>query len=505
MINVKNYGMVINAVKDIKITDIFDFSKSAEKYLIINACNQESNIYGYFTYNNGTKITPSPFPNNIKSSSIVYTYSNGAYYNSTYGYLTNLKFHTSDAKNNLSVLTVGVSNTFNPSYSMSLDFVSTYLNSLNLTQYSASIATQPDYINNSKNIVDVAKSFVGKTWSIDNYWSLMDTIATINKTSLPLMSINYNAKMVGNGDWVLKYDGNNPRGDWKNLINVGDIVFLHNDSGYGGGAICVSGSGKNAMVIDNAVGKNNIIDNNTIKILEPHLLSTVDVYKFASSDMVYIFSLKKSVVVPTTAVVNTSVPNPVLYPSDTSNSQYTVNGIKVNPPPDLKYGINQLVLYKLTNIFSMPNKAVKMTIENLPSWLKYDGYSLKGLTPNVNSDTQLIIKGEYNGKTVYDYMKLVVDKTVSNDISSVTWVVGKNNTLSLLKSNYDKFYITDDNKVGLTWLRIDQNTGTLSGIPPDKLVGQSLHLTAYQQGAVYEPKHDIDSFTIDIVGVNNFS
>jgi hypothetical protein len=499
MIKVKNYGMVINAVKDIKITDIFDFSKSAEKYLIINACNQESNTGGYFTYN-GTKITPSPFPNNIKSSSILYTYNNGAYYNSTYGYLTNLKFHTSDVTNNLSVLTVGVSNTFNIAYTKSLDWLSIYLNTLNLTQYSASIATQPDYINNTKNIVDIAKSFVGKTWSIDNYWSLMDTIATINKTSLPLMSINYNTKMTGNGDWILKYDGNNPRGDWKNLINVGDIVFLHNKLGYGsGGAICVSGSGKNAMVIDNVVSKDNIIDIHTIKILEPHLLSTENVYNYAQSDMVYIFSLSnyKSTTV--------TVPK-VSYPTTESpNTTYTVGNIIVNPPDDLKYGTNQLVSYKLTNIFSMPNRAVKMTIENLPSWLKYDGFSLKGLTPKTPSDNKLYIKGEYDGVVTYDIMHIIVDNTISNDITEVYWKSGQNNSLSLLKSNYDKFYITDNNKLGLAWLRIDQNTGLLSGVPPAKLNGVSLNLTAYQQSMVSSPKHDIDDFIIHIVGSTNFT
>jgi hypothetical protein len=146
-----------------------------------------------------------------------------------------------------------------------------------------------------------------------------------------------------------------------------------------------------------------------------------------------------------------------------------------------------------------------MTIENLPSWLTYDGYSLKGLTPSVVSNTKVSIKGDYDGSIVYDYMNIVVDKTIVNDITSVSWVYGRNNSLSLLKKNYDKFFITDDDKLGLTWLRIDQNTGILSGVPPVKLLGQSLHLTAYQQKVAYEPKHDIDSFVIDIVGVNNFS
>ena len=496
--------MVVNTAKEIKITDIFDFSKSTEKYLIINACNQESRGYGYFTYG-GTKLTPTNFPNTITGSSIIYTYNNGAYYNSTYGYLTNLKFQTSSIKNNLSVLTVGVSNTFNASYSTSLDWLNIYLKSLNLTAYSASIATQPDYINNTKNIVDIANSLVGKTWSMDNYWSLMDTIATINRTSLPLMSITTNDNMVGNGDWVLKYDGNNPRGDWKNLINVGDVVFLNSYNYGASGAICVSGSGKAAMVIDNAVGKNNVVGINTVTIMEPHLLSTVDVYKYAPPDMVYIFALKNFKPVINTIGTSTTTNIPVYPTTDTSNNSYSANGINVNPPPDLKYGFNQLVSYKLTNIFSMPNKAVKMSIENLPSWLTYDGYSLKGLTPKVASDTKLYIKGDYYGNIVYDYMNIVVDKSASNDITQVAWVAGNNNSLSLLKSNYDKFYITDDDKLGLVWLRIDQNTGTLSGTPPDKLLGKSIHVTAYQQNASYEPKHDIDSFIIDIVGINNFS
>lgn len=498
MIITKNYGMVVNTSKEIKITDMFDFSKSTEKYLIINACNQESTTYGYFTYN-GAKVVPTSFPNTITSSSIMYEYKNGVYYNSKYGYLTNLKFKTSSVTNNLSVLTVGVSNTFNAAYATSLDWTNIFLKGLDLTEYSASIATQPEYINNTKNIVDIAKSFVGKAWSMDNYWSLMDTIATINKTSLPLMSITTNDNMVGNGDWVLKYDGNNPRGDWKNLINVGDIVFLNSYNYGASGSICVSGSGKSAMVIDNAVGKNNVVDSKTVTIMEPHLLSAVDVYKYAPSDMVYIFSLKnfKTVVNPVKVV-------PV-YPSESVDYPYNFNGISVNPPPDLKYGSNQLVSYKLTNIFSMPNKAVKMTIENLPSWLKYDGYTLKGLTPSVSSDTKLSIKGEYDGNIVYDYMNIVVDKTIVNDITEVSWVYGKNNSLSLLKKNYDKFYIIDDDKLGLTWLRIDQNTGILSGVPPVKLLGQSINLTAYQQKTIYEPSHDIDSFIIDIVGVNNFS
>jgi hypothetical protein len=494
--------MVVNTSKEIKITDIFDFSKSTEKYLIINACNQESPSYGYFTYG-GNKVTPTNFPNTITGSSIMYTYNNGTYYNAKYGYLNNLKFQTSSMKNNLSVLTVGVSNTFNVSYANSLDWMNVYLHSLDLTEYSASIATQPDYINNTKNIVDIAKSFVGKTWSMDNYWSLMDTIATINKTSLPLCSINPNANMVGNGDWMLKYNGNKPVGDWHNLINVGDIVFLNSSNYSSGAAICVSGSGKNAMVISNVVGKYNVIDNNTITIMDSHLLSTEDVYKYASSDMVYIFSLKtyKS----TVNTVTPPVTKVALYPTDTVNTVYQVNGVTVNPPEDLKFGINQLVSYKLTNIFSLPNTAIKMTMVNLPSWLKYDGYSLTGKAPLVPSDNKVTIKGEYNGNVVYDYMNIVVNKSVSLDIVEVPWVAGKNNTLSLLKYNYDKFYITDDDNLGLVWLRIDQKTGTLSGIPPVKLLGQSINVTAYQQKVSYEQKHDIDSFIIDIVGVNNFS
>jgi len=494
--------MVVNTSKEIKITDIFDFSKSTEKYLIINVCNQESMNYGYFTYN-GTKITPTNFPNTITGSSIMYEYKNGVYYNSKYGYLNNLKFKTSDITNNLSVLTVGVSNTFNASYATSLDWMNIFLKSLDLTEYSASIVNQPDYINNTKNMVDIAKSFVGKTWSIDNYWSLIDTIATINKTSLPLMSITPNVKMAGNGDWTLKYDGNHPKGDWHNLITVGDVIFLNSSNYSSGAAICVSGSGKDAMVIDNVIGKNNVIGSNILTIMDSHLLSTEDVYKYASSDMVYIFSLKNFK--PVSNTVNIPVSNNVVYPSDSLNTPYKFNGISVNPPPDLTYGINQLVSYKLTNIFSMPNKAVTMTIENLPSWLTYDGYSLKGLTPSLSSDTKLSIKGEYDGVAVYDYMHVLVDNTISNDIAEVSWVYGQNNTLSLLKHNYDKFFITDDDKLGLVWLRIDQNTGILSGVPPVKLLGQSIHLSVYQQKVGYEPHHDIDSFIIDIVGVNNFS
>ena len=149
---------------------------------------------------------------------------------------------------------------------------------------------------------------------------------------LPVLNIGQIIEGAGGGtgggcptpDMLIMIDGGWAKaGD----LNVGDMVFLNSSNYSSGAAICVSGSGKNAMVISNVVGKDNVINSNTLTIMDSHLLSTEDVYKYASSDMVYIFSLKSFKPVTVNSVV-TPIVNVPIYPSDTSNVPYKFNGIR---------------------------------------------------------------------------------------------------------------------------------------------------------------------------------
>lgn len=497
----------------IKITELVDISKDTSKYIILN-------LYDDMNYFNTTKvgakiiagtstINPSHFYPGTESTSIIFTYKNGVYTNSKYGNLTNIQISNATTNNNVAVVSLSAVNYIDPTFTSLVDMPSVYLNDIRGTEVTASIINQTT-VTNTNSLINIAKSFVGKPWSMGGYWTLLDTIASLYGSSLPISSIGYTTTPESNDKWVLKYNGIKPVGDWKSLINPGDIIFMSNTSDYGGGAICVSGNGTNAMVIDNVITGTNIIDSNYIKIAEPHLFNTEDIYN-SPSNRVFIYSYNGSLT-KAPIITKTVTPTKVVM-TETPNINYTIPGkngdITVSPVADKVFGPGQHItsLGQMSSFYPSKNGViisgykedqVVVSVSNLPDWAKGIG-----LTPMKDGVYKIAVIGTLKDLSVTDYINLIIDSKLLVDIKDMSWKAGYQSTLSINKGSTDKYYVVCNNKEDISWMKIDQVKGEISGVPPLSEWGADLKLTVYQQENYYAPQYNVDDFTIHITNPIN--
>ena len=378
----------------IKITELVDISKDTSKYIILN-------LYDDMNYFNTTKvgakiiagtstINPSHFYPGTESTSIIFTYKNGVYTNSKYGNLTNIQISNATTNNNVAVVSLSAVNYIDPTFTSLVDMPSVYLNDIRGTEVTASIINQTT-VTNTNSLINIAKSFVGKPWSMGGYWTLLDTIASLYGSSLPISSIGYTTTPESNDKWVLKYNGIKPVGDWKSLINPGDIIFMSNTSDYGGGAICVSGNGTNAMVIDNVITGTNIIDSNYIKIAEPHLFNTEDIYN-SPSNRVFIYSYNGSLT-KAPIITKTVTPTKVVM-TETPNINYTIPGkngdITVSPVADKVFGPGQHItsLGQMSSFYPSKNGVI------------ISGYKEDQVVVSVSKDSPAEVSGLKSGDKI---------------------------------------------------------------------------------------------------------
>jgi len=209
---------------------------------------------------NGHTMSFSGIGSDARGAGIVFAYqaSTGRYYSSVYGYLDQLTYQSSgslgDVTNlslfgtaNLSQATANAAN----AYAMMQGDASGYLGS-------ATVVTQPGYAATvpaqatPHSIAAVADSFVGQAWNMDGCWVLASTIAAEAGASLPVQSTAIGLPGKANGEWIVTFNG--PAGqssNWQSMVTAGEIVVIGTPGGGGHITTCVSGSGSNAMLVDN--------------------------------------------------------------------------------------------------------------------------------------------------------------------------------------------------------------------------------------------------------------
>ncbi len=121
------------------------------------------------------------------------------------------------------------------------------------------VVTRTDYVDPTPNsatpqeIAALAKSFIGKVWNSEGCWLLTSNIATAAGASLPVDSAVLDpANITGNGQWQVQFDGAKQVGDWRALLQPGDIVELGLLGGKAHIATVTSGSGHAALWVDNS-------------------------------------------------------------------------------------------------------------------------------------------------------------------------------------------------------------------------------------------------------------
>jgi hypothetical protein len=361
-------------------------------------------------------------------------------------------------------------------------------------QYSAAVMKKINTVEltpTTDNLINVATSFVGKTWNAQGAWSFVETVSALCGTSLPMSSISAYGKFETNDKWIIKYSGSN----WKQLIAPGDVILLsdaymqHNSA-----AICVSGNGVNAMVIDTVITNNNQLNYSDIVIAPAHLLSIEDVYQYDTT--AYILSLGETTTKPvakTNIIKDTTVP-------------YILNGaygdMYVNPIADIKLGANEKFAISLSSEFSysVARTQINTSTTGLPSWAKYDAVTkmLTGTSPKVASNTEFNLKFKVGSFTGSDAIQIIVNPKQLVDIPNTTWAAGAGNSLSINKECTDTYHYTVKTPDNMNWLLIDQTNGTLRGVPPTAYIGHTYNITVYQQHDALSAKTHIDDFVLTI-------
>lgn len=511
--DLKTQAVVSSKSQTIKIVDLFDLTRS-NKYIVLNVYGSASGATSGLLYANNKVVSYTNLYSNVLSKTIIFESINGEYVSSTYGKLTDVKFKTSASLNSLNVITLATVSSIDPSYYSDnvIGNISLLTNKITPTEYSAAILTSNGVKETTiQNLIDVAKSYVGLNWDVQKPWMLIETMAAKIGTSLPISSVGHTSDAISNGNWFLEYDGNKPFGDWKQMLDPGDIVMMTSpDRMTDTVAVVTGGKNETALVIDTAVNSKNLTKN-IVKILPEHLLSSEDVYGKTDQYHVFIYSLKNSTYTPPTPtnILNTSTSY------NTPSTPYVISGsytdAYVNPINDLTFGINQTFKVTLPKIFEPVSKtgtlntangyqSISQAVINLPKWAKYDPYTgaLTGKTPSTPTQVHLSVVGTLGKQTYTDFLDIIVSKNLTVNISDTIWTAGYNHTLQVNTGLKAPYFMSYNGKSNLSWLHINETTGEISGTPPLSQTGQSFDVTVYQKASAQSPQSYTDSFTLSI-------
>jgi hypothetical protein len=254
---------------------------------------------------NGHTLSLSSLGGDARGTGLVFTYqgSSGRYYNSTFGYLDQLTYNSSGSRNDVTNLSLfGTSNLSQANsyatsaYAMMQVAASGYLGS-------ATVVTQPQTSGavpaqaTPYSIAAVANGFVGKAWNMNGCWVLASTIAADAGASLPVQSTAIGLPGVANGEWIVAFNGpSGQSGNWQSLVKAGEVIVIGTAGGGGHITTCVSGSGSNALLVDNATYVNgsgqvtnlaNDGSSSDIIVASPHAASQEWAGVAASSVVIY--------------------------------------------------------------------------------------------------------------------------------------------------------------------------------------------------------------------------
>jgi hypothetical protein len=490
MVKIKNFSVVTTNPNNIKITDLFNISPTS-KYIFLNLLgdNYNLNVLGGGSLIGNKTVTKNYIFPRIENSTVLFELKNGVYTNNTFGDLSNIQISPPKLNNYVNLVTIGLADTVDPGLLFAAKYTSSFIGELTYTQYSASIvnSSSTKLTATANNIVKNALSFVNKTVVNQSDWQFVDLISALSGSSLPLSSFNDYNKTNNNGLWNVEYDGNKPSGDWKSLVSPGDIIMMSDNNNNSLAAVCVSGYGIDAMIVNTSSKYNKAVGTTQVKIASPHLLSDEYLYNNATNDNVFIYSLGNYIDTPI------STPAKIFKPA-------TYDSIQVTPKRDFKFSTNQPINISVNDIFSTMNAGSKITlkINNLPTWLKFDSTNNKliGTSPSSNISKDITINASYGTKTANDTFNINVDKKLLVDIPNTNWMAGTLDYLSINKGTTDKYYYRVTSTHDLSWIKIDQTKGQLYGMPPLEEIGRSYKITVYQQhnSEIY----NVDDFTLNI-------
>ena len=503
--DLKIQSLASSKSQTIKVVDLFDLSNTT-KYIVLNVYGSSSGATSGTLFANNKPVAFTKFSPNTLSKTIIFEQKNGVYSSPTFGDLSNVTFKSSAKAGALNVVTMSTVNAIDPSYYSdnvigSINFLT---NKITPIEYSSAIYTGSSSATSISNLITTAKSYVGKYWDVQQPWNLIQSMAAQIGTSLPISSIGQSYDAISNGSWQLKFNGNKPFGDWKTLLDPGDIIMMSSpDLLIDTVAVVTSGKNEKAMVIDTAINSSNKTGN-LVKILPEHLLSSEDVYDLATPSNVFIYSLKNATA-PASTVTTKPSTNVVSTPS-TPNTPYSVSNtytqIYVTPKPDLKFGLNETFSVQLSDVFTPQSKyqTITQSISGLPTWAKYNPNTkmLTGKTPNMDTTAHLSLKGTIGSAVATDFMDIIVSRNQLVDIQDTIWKAGYNNNISINKGVNEPYYFTSTSKLNLSWLHIDQTKGSMYGIPPLSIAGQSIDITVYQQANARDLPDHVDSFYISV-------
>src|SRR5579872_13087 len=254
---------------------------------------------------NGHSLSLTSIGGDARSTGIVFTYqaATGRYYSSTYGYLDQLTYNSSASLDDVTNLSLfGTNSLFQAmtyatnTYDMMQVDAAGYLGSATVVtqpNFTATVPTQatPD------SIAAVADSFVGQAWNMDGCWVLASTIAAEAGASLTVQSTLIGLPGQSNGEWIVAYNGPaGQSGNWQSMVTAGEIVVIGTPGSGGHITTVVSGSGSNAMLVDNITYENgsgqilnpaNDGSSNDVIVAAPHIASQEWAGVRASSVVIY--------------------------------------------------------------------------------------------------------------------------------------------------------------------------------------------------------------------------
>lgn len=207
---------------------------------------------------------------NLREAGILFTYNaqTGQYLNATYGNVTNVTFTSSGSLNDVTDIGFYATNsafgtTSLPSDTYDLMVYSGYGylgdhsfrgGATVLTSTATPFAPNAERNATPMIIASVAQTFVGQTCDDNGCWVLASTISALSGTSLPFAALNTDpGSAAGNGEWFVAYNGSTATNtDFQSTLRVGDIVSFVTTAGTGHVTTVVAGSGRGAMLLDNA-------------------------------------------------------------------------------------------------------------------------------------------------------------------------------------------------------------------------------------------------------------
>ncbi len=261
-----NASLIANSSQSVSMSQQLNLAPSAgsPSYLVLNAYDRNeytassSGATGSFT-GGGNTLNFSAIGGDARGAGIVFTLgaSNGRYYNSKFGFLDQLVYHTSSSTGDVTDLSLFATNNVSLANSYAINAIALaqhdpagYLGTL-------TVATVPGFTGAAPSqatpfsIAAVAQTFVGAVCNKDGCWVLASTISAQAGASLPVQSA-VNMAGAANGEWNIAYNGPaGSTGDWASSVRVGDMIGFVTAGGTGHITTCVSGAGDTACVIDN--------------------------------------------------------------------------------------------------------------------------------------------------------------------------------------------------------------------------------------------------------------